>query len=225
MTRQTRYVLGLDLGPVAAFTALAVVERSDDLRTDDPPEYAVRHLERFPPGTPYRTVAERVLGLLSAEPLEGAPVVIDVTAVGVGVLDLFRAADYPPELMSVILTAGHNIESGAGGLLVPKKDVVTGLQLLLQGRRLQVPTALPDAALLARELGNFRSKVTLNADSSHADWREGQDDDLVLAVALACWQAGRLPSCTGPGIEVCALRRSPITGGIYIPGVRGRVSW
>ena len=39
MVTLTRYVLGLDLGPVTAFTALAVVERTDIDDTGDSPAY------------------------------------------------------------------------------------------------------------------------------------------------------------------------------------------
>ena len=86
-----RYVLGLDLGPAAAFTALAVVERADDDRlADADPTYAVKHLHRFPPGTAYGAIATAVGDLLATEQLADSPVVVDITAVGSNVLELFR---------------------------------------------------------------------------------------------------------------------------------------
>jgi hypothetical protein len=135
------------------------------------------------------------------------------------VLDLLRDLPARPALVPVVVTAGHHAEYGPhDAWLVPKKDLVTGLQLLLQGRRLAIPQALPEAALLARELGNFRAKVSLAADPLQAEWRAGADDDLVLAVALACWEAGRLP---GPwpdrGPEVIGGRRSPLGSGGPFP--------
>jgi hypothetical protein len=220
-----RYVLGLDLGPAAAFTALAVVERSDDRDPGVEPAFAVKHLHRFPPGTAYGRIAGAVGELLGTEALAGSPVVTDVTAVGTGVLDLLREQDARPDPIPVVVTAGHQAERGPNGVwAVPKKDLVTGLQLLLQGRRLAIPAALPDADLLVRELGNFRSKTTLAADPTQAEWREGRDDDLVLAVALGCWWAARL---SGPlwGPSTTIIPRYSGYPAAFCPDLNRRPPW
>jgi hypothetical protein len=41
--------------------------------------------------------------------------------------------------------------------------------------------------LLVKELQNFRTKVTVAGTDPLEAWREGQHDDMVLAVALATW--------------------------------------
>ena len=49
------YFLGLDLGQTRDFTALAVLERSPPTNAGtavEKPDYALRHLHRFPLGTP-----------------------------------------------------------------------------------------------------------------------------------------------------------------------------
>src|SRR5271169_498270 len=48
-------------------------------------------------------------------------------------------------------------------------------------------------ALLARALVNFRPMVATTAPVDTLDWREGPDDDLVLALAIAAWEAERRP--------------------------------
>ena len=55
--------------------------------------------------------------------------------------------------------------------------------------RVRLIRALIDAAagLLRAELLNFRVKITAAANETFGAWREGEHDDLVLAVALACW--------------------------------------
>jgi hypothetical protein len=221
-----RYVLSVDLGPAGAFTALAVVERTDVDHPVTDPTYAVKHLRRFPPGTAYGAVADAVDELLGTEALDEAPVVVDVTAVGTEVLDLFRESDARPKLVPVVVTAGHHAEYGPhGAWLVPKKNLVTGLQLLLQGRRLAIPTALPERDLLVRELGNFRAKVSLAANPLEAEWREGQDDDLVLAVALGCWQAGRMPAAVR-WVSCAATRpRNPLYPERLFPDPDRRPPW
>ena len=217
----TTYVLGLDLGPAAEFTALAVVQATGS--ADPSPDLQVGHLHRFPPGTPYAAIAREVARLRADDRLSGAHLVVDVTAVGAGVLELFRSMDRPPDLVPVVITVGHRTEWGPGGTWrVPKKDLVTGLQLLLQDRRLHIAVGLPEAKLLSQELVHFRARTKLVADPQQAEWREGQDDDLVLAVALACWHVSRTPVCPESGFSVFP-RDSPLAMGSSFLG--GRQPW
>jgi hypothetical protein len=76
--------------------------------------------------------------------------------------------------------------SDDGSLHVPKKELVGVLQLLRQGRRLKI-ARLPERDLLVRGLGNFNVKITTAGNETFEAWRERDHDDLVLAVALACW--------------------------------------
>jgi hypothetical protein len=59
--------------------------------------------------------------------------------------------------------------------------------------RLKIARSLPYAALLARELINFRFKVGHNGPEDALNWRDGPDDDLALALAIAAWEAKRNP--------------------------------
>jgi len=70
---------------------------------------------------------------------------------------------------------------------VPKRDLVSTMSFLLEGRRLKIAEALPEAPTLTRELGEFQRRVTPAGHDQYASWRESTHDDLVLAVALACW--------------------------------------
>jgi hypothetical protein len=66
--------------------------------------------------------------------------------------------------------------------------------VLLQGGRLKVAGALRDQPVLVRELLNFQVRIDpLTAHDSYGAWREGAHDDLVLAVALACWRGEHMP--------------------------------
>jgi hypothetical protein len=75
-----------------------------------------------------------------------------------------------------------------GDWLVPKKDLVSALQPLLQSRRLAVAHTLQEAPTLAQELTNFKAKTPARTENVVADWRERVQDELVLAVAVAAWQ-------------------------------------
>jgi hypothetical protein len=77
---------------------------------------------------------------------------------------------------------------------VPKRDLVSVVQVALQTERLKIASALPEAEALVRELQNFQVKISLDtAHDSYGAWRDGTHDDLVLAVALAVW-CGTRPS-------------------------------
>jgi hypothetical protein len=72
---------------------------------------------------------------------------------------------------------------------VPKKDLVTGVQVLLQSGGLQIAAGLPYGAALAAEMAEMRVKVTAAGNAQYGVWREGTHDNLVPAAALACWGA------------------------------------
>jgi hypothetical protein len=189
----TRYFLGLDLGPPGDSTGFAILERPATETPPPEPEYRVRYLERFPPGTSYPAIIEAVVGRAARAPLEGSNIVVDCTAVGKAVIDRLRAANL--SLTPVVISAGLTVQQTEhGGFLVPKKDLVTGLQLALQARRLKVAPGLPDADQLGIELSAFRLRRVALGETESTEWRVGRYDDLVFAVALACWHADRYPS-------------------------------
>jgi hypothetical protein len=130
------YFTGLDLGQARDFTALAVLER----RTVPDPQrpghavghYAVRHLERFQLGTSYTAVCSRLAQLFAKPPLAGSLLAVDQTGVGRPVIDLLREARIQAQVLPVTITAGHQASAAdGGGWLVPKKELVSTLQVLL----------------------------------------------------------------------------------------------
>lgn len=210
-----RCFVGLDLAQASAFTALAVLERPRVPPRASPaqrrPAYALRHLRRFPLGTPYPEVIREVRGLLQTPAVEGALLMVDQTGVGKAVVRLLDDGlrhQVTCLCWPVMLSAGHaRTTDEGGGTLLPKKELVGTLQVLLQTRRLHIGTSLPDAALLVKELENFKAKVTLARDDAVAAWREGQHDDLVLAVALAAWGGEQaLPPLVDPPEEPAVTR-------------------
>ena len=186
------YIAGLDLGRPHEFTALSVLERTEVPDPDKPERrvrhYAVRHLERLPPATPYPEVFTRLTELFAAPPLRGSRLVVDYTGVGRPVLDMLRKAKVGASITPLFVTSGKKSSSDdRGGWLVPRQELAATLQVLLQSRRLRVAPALPEATMLAKELAAFQVKVSGSAEMEMDAWREGAHDDLVLAVAVAAW--------------------------------------
>src|SRR5262249_6272786 len=137
--------------------------------------------------------------LRHSEPLRQAPLVVDQTGVGRAVADMLRQSACG--VIPVTITGGHATTVTADGSYhVPKKGLITALQVVMKGRRLQIARSLPEAATLVRELQNFQVKITTAANETFGVWRDGQHDDLVLAVALASWWSERVPPFEAPTV-------------------------
>jgi hypothetical protein len=97
---------------------------------------------------------------------------VDATGVGRPVVDLLRRAGLGATILPAIITPGAAESLNKGYYGVPKRDLVTGLQVVLQRGALQIAAGL-------------RVKVG-------GEGREGTHDDLVFAVALAYWAARKM---------------------------------
>jgi hypothetical protein len=193
---ETSYFAGVDLGQRKDYTAIAVVERAvwlEDLDyvTYERPrrtELRLRHLERLPLGTSYLEIAERVKEVANAPMMAGrCTVVADATGVGGPVIDLLRRGQTGYRLAPVTITGGERESYERGYYRVPKRNLIVGLQVMLEQKRLQVASRMAEAATLMKELREMQVKVTAAGRETYGVWREGAHDDLALAVALACW--------------------------------------
>ena len=175
--------LGLDLGRQRDHTAIAIVERVGE-------EIWVRHLERVALGTPYPKVVERVAQIVGQ--LRKCTVIVDATGVGEPVVDTLRRAGLGCEIIAVTITGGNRETRTGANYCVPKLDLIAGIQVALEQGILRVPRELSDAGALARELLSVRVRSGFGGRGLKAGADGyGEHDDLVIAVALACWRAGR----------------------------------
>jgi hypothetical protein len=189
------FFLGLDLGQSSDYTALAVLERTLLPRPDSPREreghYGVRYLKRWQLGVSYSDIIEDLRTLIQQLPLGMPDLIPDQTGVGQAVVEMLRRAELRACLRPVLITAGHQVLRGDDGSMhVPKKELASTLQVLLQQRRLKIAN-LPERDLLTRELLAFRVKITVAGNETFEAWRERDHDDLVLAVALGAWAGER----------------------------------
>jgi len=190
------YFVGVDLGQCRDFTAIAAVERVE-VSTEwsgatfshaKKAELRLRFLERVELGTPYPEVVERVVRVTKSRELAGrCQLVVDGTGVGRPVVDLLRGARPGCTVMPVTITSGQRESLTDGYYGIPKRDLIVGLQVLLQQGELQIAAGLKYGAALAAEMAAMQVKVTSAGREQFGAWREGTHDDLVFAVALACW--------------------------------------
>lgn len=172
---------GLDLGQASDYTAFAAVEVTG-------PALLCRELQRMKLNTPYTEQVDIICRMLVKPPLAGCELVVDHTGVGRAVVDLLHERRPPVVIVPITITAGHDFTNDhRGGYHVPKKELVSALNLAMQTRRLKVSPALPLAETLATELSNFRVKISKANNEQFGSWRDGEHDDLVLAVALSVW--------------------------------------
>jgi hypothetical protein len=151
---------------------------------------SVRHLQRFELGTSYQKVVDSVASIVRSHPLSDMPAVllVDKTGVGSSVLDSFTHAGIGAVAITLHGGSAVSRDPQRPGFRVPKRDLITVAQVLLQNGRLKVAAALLDAKVLRKELLNFKVKIDpRTAHDSYSHWRESDHDDLVLAVSQGVW--------------------------------------
>jgi len=182
------YFVGLDLGQAQDFSALAVMECQG--LTKETYTFHCRHLQRWKLRTSYPAIiADTVQIMNSPQVQQGkrAVLVVDATGVGAPVVDLFKRERIQGKLEPIQIVAGSTVSKENGVTRVPKRDLVSTVQVYLQNKRLKIASQLELAETLTRELQNFQVKITDAANDTYGAWREGTHDDLVLAAALALW--------------------------------------
>lgn len=206
------YVAGLDLGQSRDYSALVVVEHL--LLAKETPQQVRRyercdavHVERFALGTPYPAVVEQVCRTLMTAPLRGqTDLLLDATGVGRGITDLFYEAfregriDRPPYPLTI--TADN------------KRDLISTLQALVQTERLRFAAGLPQMEQLRKEMLGFTAKISTSGRDSYEALTEAIHDDLVIALAFACWWSPhpdqrRYVSRTGQVFDSMDLSKDP----------------
>lgn len=205
-----RRIIGLDLGKAVDYTALCVLDWLARPGATYRPTYHVPALKRWPLGTPYTVIAAWLVKFFLApdDARRGEPppiLVVDATGVGAAVVEIIRTALgdalAPGFLVSITITAGSAATLAVdkpGCWRVAKSQLASVLVMLWQCRRLEIAVELPEAATLIKEAQSFTVKVTPAGNETYESWREGEHDDLVLALGLGCWAAENLDPLPWP---------------------------
>jgi hypothetical protein len=188
-----RFYVGVDLGQSRDYTAVAVGEKITPPQPGGRDfELHMRHLERFR-DVAYPDIVERLRKLMEAPQLRGggaAVLAVDATGVGKPVVDMLRSSGLTFDAVAIHGGDTQSEDPASGHYRVPKRDLIGGMQVLLQSGRLEIARSLEHAETLRAELLNFRVKINVaTAHDTYEAWREGDHDDLVLAAALSCWAA------------------------------------
>ncbi|HOR57652.1 MAG TPA: hypothetical protein PLV82_03175 [bacterium] len=203
------FILGLDLGQVNDFTGLVIAERIQTVKTGYPDRaervirardwhektiaddamYYVRHIERVKLGTPYPDIVQRVQGLVQTKEINNNYLLaVDHTGVGRPVYDLFKKAGL--NTLGITITGGNTVTGSRDNVKVAKSLLVGTVQALIQTKRVVFAKDMANVDLLQNELLNFRVKITKSANEIY-EAREGEHDDLVIALAMALFAGER----------------------------------
>ncbi len=193
---KSEFFTGLDLGQICDFTTIGVVERTEEPGEWDHVAFAarkiarlkLRHLERVPLGTSYPEMVTRVGTVVAAlEKIGPSHLVADATGVGRPVVDLLKLERMKCQLWPVTITGGDTERSEGGSFRVPKRDLIVGLLVNLSAGELEIADGAEWRGALLKEMAAMRVRITERAREQFGASREGEHDDLVLAVSLACW--------------------------------------
>ena len=213
--------VGIDVGMVSDPTTVAAIERIRMVPTqraiarglsrqareaiaEHPERLNLRHLDRLPLGTLYPRQVEILAGLMAHESLRGAPVYIDATGVGKPVLQMLKRAGVRNLHGISITSAQSEAKRVPDGWNVGKAELVNGVQVAMQTRRLRLGKRVNYVDLLVKELRDFRARQNANTGNMTFNAREGQHDDLVLAVSYAVFGASRPTPVTDIDMRIVA---------------------
>lgn len=188
------YVIGLDLGKSADYTALTGLEIQYSAESEDPKDatFVCRYLERLKLGVSYPDQVEHVRRVCLREPLlsRTPQLAIDQTGVGAAVVDLFKRAEINADLKPILIHGGNETTREHGVYHVPKRELVGTAQVVLATGKLIISDQFKLKEVLIQELQNFQVKISNSGFDSY-EGRSGTHDDLVLSLSMALWVARR----------------------------------
>lgn len=195
-------VIALVLGPLAEFSAIAVVEVSYEQRgfnrTDSDPRFKgwdqvpifqVPYVERWQ--STYQESLERCKRVVEHPRFISADseVVLDLSVAGMPVFEL--ASSIGLDTLPVEVTAGGIEDRHSGITRVPRKTMVSAAVVAFQARTVRV-AEIDEADQLMSELETLRSKPPRPPGESFEQWDEAITESMARAVALGLWRASQL---------------------------------
>jgi hypothetical protein len=195
---QSKRYVASDFGQCHDHSSIAIVEKSAwytgpvshvDFSRRIEERYSVSFLERFNLGTPYLAVIERISQVVRRLGLDAlVEFAADATGAGLPLVELIKRQNLRCNFRPIVITSGDSESRDGDFFHVPKSHLLTALVLQFEEGRLRIASDLQHAETLVQELAGLRIKVS-RAGNDLFVHQHGEHDDLVLAVALANWQA------------------------------------
>ncbi len=200
-----KYV-GFDLGQRSSHSALAVIERLQ-IRSDrrnaltfeiiHETQFNLIRLERFPLHMSYDDTARRLKNSLSllAGGTRDITLLVDATGVGQPFLDILRKHELGVHLIPIAITSGGHQTFSNSIQRVPKRDLIQSANHLLGSEFMRFDPSLNGLKDLREEMEAYRVNTSASGNERYSS---STTDDMVMAFALAAWQARKfLPAPDG----------------------------
>jgi len=183
------YLIGMDLGLSADYTAMIVLQRStvDEKR----PTYEALKIQMIRRIT-VPVLVTRILNFVSKPPLAyHTTLIVERNQVGPGVIhpiyDAFKNADSPARLISGMVTAGDTVNRDGYLVNVPKRDLVAAVSVVLETERIKIPRMLARSSDLEKQLRRFTMTKEAGGRTKFGADLSSVHDDLVMAAGWALW--------------------------------------
>jgi hypothetical protein len=189
------FLVGLSVGQGPQPSGVVVVERLAVQVPDAGRHYACRHLRRWvPPDTAYPTLVSNLNDMFSDASLKRGDLIVEAGPGIKAVVPFLRRKRVPARIHPVEIRVSAEDAPVEGIWRIAKASIIETTRQMLQEDRLvfddqmppEVMKTTPSAQTIYQALLNYPYNRTPAANDAFAS-RDGADDDLILAVALACW--------------------------------------
>jgi hypothetical protein len=182
----TSVLLGLDLAAQSDYTVLSMLELEQQNLKNPTIMYKLIYLKKFPLKTSYPSIVNWLVWFINKTFLNNEyRMIVDYTGVGRPVVDLLLENDI--NLIALTITSGHGAHWKFGReVTVPKKELVSSVQVVLQNYRLKVASDIKHLEDLKKEFLNFKARINSRANTQFSA-SSGYHDDIVMSIALATW--------------------------------------
>lgn len=194
--QEKTWIISADLGQANDYTAISIIQRivtgygvlGADKRGEK--QLLLRHIERIR-DVPYPEIVDRIKTLYKKPALQGEKaVVIDFTGLGRPVFDMMEKAGFHHSMCGVNITGGTDVTYQNRHYNVPKRELVSTLQIQLQNGVFRIAKGLKEANALIEEMANFQTTITAAGNDTY-NGRTGVHDDIVMSVAMGVWLGSR----------------------------------
>lgn len=191
---KNKTIIGVDLGQQNDYTVISILQLLYNGSNVHNVGFLYRlvYLYRFPLKTSYPEMVNRMLTFIDhVYPANDYMMVVDYTGVGRPVVDMMRQKEL--KVIALNITGSTKSKWKFGNeVSVPKKDIVSSLQVVFQERRIKIARDI-DSFLktnvineYVKEFLSFKPTINKNA---HAQFNasSGYHDDIVMSIGLATW--------------------------------------
>lgn len=183
----TDYLIGLDLGQQNDYTVISVFNLTF---FEDPIEslrYDLLFLVKFPLRLSYPKIVKNIKDFIDEffSVSKDYLMIVDYTGVGRPIVDLFRESNIDVVALNII--GGNSVNwNNDKQVNVPKKELISSLQIVLQEKRIRIADDVYHLEDLKREFINFRGSFTSHGNAKFGGII-GSHDDIVLSIGLPIW--------------------------------------